>query len=276
MEKSHCKRFKGLAVTDGDDDTEMLVARLRCGQWDCDFCATKNRAIWRAHIIDRVNAMGGDWLFLTITAHRNAHKAAKTVENLKRAWKKLYDRLRYKFPGQKLEYVWLYEKHSLKREAEVNKREAKAIETYHIHAIVRASISGANVWNARKGYWYHPEMHNWLKDNAAAVGAGFMCHCAKIQDGNGGLVAAYVTKYMTKDAQNLQGFPFKARRIQTSRGFGSPKKKENAVSWEFRAHLLRGEVARRKKVTDVSTGKTVKLAYFDTHELYPPPEDDDE
>lgn len=268
MEKSHCKSFKGLAVADGDDDTEMLVARLRCGQWDCDFCASKNRAIWRAHIIDTVNRMGGDWLFLTITAHRNAHKAKKTVVNLKRAWKKLYDRLRYKFAGQKVEYVWLYERHVL----HVKQRN---FSTYHIHAIVRASIAGENVWNARKEYWYHPEMHNWLKDNAAAVGAGFMCHCAKIQDGNGGLVAAYVTKYMTKDAQNLQGFPKGQRRIQTSRGFGSPKKRDTGISWEYKPVLLRGDVKRHKKTTDVTTGRTVPLSYFDSHQTYPPKEDDD-
>jgi len=275
MEKSSCKNFTGLAVVDGDPDTELLVARLRCKQWDCEFCAVKNRQIWRAHIIDRVNALGGDWLFFTITAHANAHAAGKTIINLKNAWKKLYDRLRYKFPGQKIEYVWLYEKHSLKDEAGNVQPGAKRLDRYHIHAIVRASIDGENKWNARKKYWYHPEMHNWLKDNAAAVGAGFMCHCAKIQDGNGGLVAAYITKYMTKDAQNLKNFPKHQRRVQTSRGFGSPKKKESAISWEFRAHLLRGDVARHVKTTDVSTGKTVKLSYFDRHELYPLHEDDD-
>lgn len=261
--KEFCDRFDGLAVIDGDDDTEMLVARLRCGMWDCEYCATKNRTIWRAHIIDRVNKMGGMWLFMTITAHRNAHKAGKTLVNLKSAWKRLYDRLRYKFTGEKIEYVWLFEMHSDKAVSG-----KKARKSYHIHAIVRARVEGENVYNARKEYWYHPEMHNWLKDNAAAVGAGFMCHCAKINDGNGGLVAAYITKYMTKDAQNLV-MPKHMRRIQTSRGFGSPKPQKNGLHWEFRAHLLRGDVARHVKTTDVTTGERVTLAHFEHSELYP-------
>lgn len=263
MSKTFCDRFDGLAVIDGDDDTEMLVARLRCGMWDCEYCAVKNRAIWRAHIIDAVNRLQGCWLFLTITAHRNAHKARKTITNLKSAWKRLYDRLRYKFKGQKIEYVWLYERHrgtdSLARER----------WTYHVHAIVRADVAGENRWNPKKEYWYHPEMHDWLKDNSAAVGAGFMCHCAKINDGNGGLVAAYITKYMTKDAQNLGNFPKRQRRIQTSRGFGSPKPKKTGLHWEFRAHLLRGDVARHVKTTDVTTGERVTLEHFKNSEIYP-------
>ena len=261
---SHCPHFDGLAVMDGDPDTTMLVARLRCGMWSCESCAVKNRQIWRAHIIDRVNKMGGTWLFLTITAHRNAHKAGKTLLNLKNAWKRLYDRLRYKFKGEKIEYVWLYEMH--KREALPGK---KASRSYHIHAIVRARVDGENVWSKKAEYWYHPEMHAWLKNSASEVGAGFMCHCAKINDGNGGLVSAYITKYMTKDAQNLI-MPKHQRRIQTSRGFGSPKPpKTPGINWEFRAHLLRGDVRRHVKTVDVSTGEVVTLKHFETNELYP-------
>jgi len=263
MAKSFCDRFDGLAVIDGDDDTEMLVARLRCGMWSCDYCANKNRMIWRAHIIDRVNKLGGDWMFLTITAHRNAHKAGKTIVNLKNAWKRLYDRLRYKFKGQKLEYVWLYEAHTGLDSTGRKKR------TYHVHAICRASIDGRNTWDAKREYWYHAEMHNWLKDNAAAVGAGFMCHAAKIEDGNGGLVAAYITKYLTKSEQDLGHFPKNSRRVSTTRGFGSPKPKATGLHWEFRAHLLRGDVARHVKTTDVTTGERVRLSHFDDEELYP-------
>lgn len=261
--KNFCENFDGLAVIDGDNDTEMLVARLRCGMWSCEYCANKNRMIWRAHIIDRVNKLAGDWLFLTITAHRKAHKAGKTIVNLKNAWKRLYDRLRYKFKGQKIEYVWLYERHNDKTLS------GKTKTTYHVHAILRAQVAGNNVYHAQKSYYYHPEMHNWLKDNAAAVGAGFMCHCAKINDGNGGLVAAYITKYLTKNAQDLGNFPKRARRVSTSRGFGSPKHKETGLHWEFRAHLLRGDVARHVKTTDVTTGERVRLSHFDDEELYP-------
>jgi len=266
MEKSHCKKFTGIAVADGDIDREMLLARLRCKQWDCDYCAVQNRRVWRAHIIDIVNKLGGDWLFLTITAHSKAHKAGKTIINLKNAWKKLYDRLRYKFEGQKLEYVWIFEKHT-----GIDERTGKEKQTYHIHAILRAKVDGDNVWNKKKEYWYHPEMHNWLKDNSAEVGAGYMCHCTKIQDGNGGLVSAYITKYMTKDSQNLQGFPARMRRVSTSRGFGSPKRKESDKSWQYRQFIMRSELWMHTKITDVSTGHVLTEVDFGVARIYPLP-----
>ena len=82
-------------------------------------------------------------------------------------------------------------------------------------------------------------------------------------------MAAYITKYMTKDAQNLKFFPRRSRRIQTTRGFGSPKKKETGLHWEFRAHLLRGDVLRHQKTIDVTTGEVVTIDHFETEELYP-------
>lgn len=265
MQKSHCKNFSGVAITSTDDDVPALLMRLRCKQWSCEFCAEQNRRMWKRHIIERVDAMGGDWIFITITAHGNAHKAGKTVENLKSAWKKIYDRLRYKFTGQKLEYVWVFERHM--HEDKHGRKKAR----YHIHAILRASIAGPNRYNPTKKYFYHPEMHNWLKDNSAAVGSGFMCHAAKIDSSEGGLVVNYIVKYMTKDAQDLGKFPKGYRRVTTSRGFGSPKPKSD-MRWEFRAHILKGEVMRRVKITDVSIGKIVTLESFGDGDLYPVPD----
>ena len=263
--KTHCKNFSGIVVGTPQGTNDLLIARLRCKEWDCDFCAPINAAIWRAHIIDRVNALGGDWLFMTITAHRNAHKAGKTVVNLKQAWKRLYDRLRYKFKGQEIEYVWLFEKHT--GETKTGKKK----ETYHIHAILRATVEGENVYNAKKEYWYHPGMHNWLKDNASQVGAGFMCHAAKINDGNGGLVSAYIVKYMNKASQTLQGFPKRGRRISVSRGFGSPKPPKGDMEWQYRQMVLRGVLTVYDTVKDVSTGRFVKQADFEKFPFYPPP-----
>lgn len=265
MQKSYCKNFSGVAITSTDDDVPALLMRLRCKQWSCPFCAEQNRRMWKNHIIERIAAMGGDWIFITITAHANAHKAGKTIENLKSAWKKLYDRLRYKFKGQKLEYVWIYEKHTHETLSGAKKTR------YHIHAILRAVIAGDNQWNEDKEYFYHPELHNWLKDNAASVGAGYMCHAQKIPDSESGAIAGYVVKYMTKDCQDIGKFPKGYRRVTTSRGFGSPKPKGDMI-WEFRAHILKGEVMRRVKITDVSIGKVVTLESFGDGDLYPVPD----
>jgi len=269
---SSCKNFNGIATKDPSGDGNLKIARLRCKEWDCEYCARKNMSIWRAHIIETVNRMAGDWFFVTLTAHGNSHRAGKTIENLKTAWGKLYDRLNRYYDRKVLtphpktiEYVMLFERH---------KQTGKI--TYHIHAIMRMNLLGNNKWNGKKEYWYHPELHNWFKDNAAECGAGFMAHAARIEDSNAGLVAAYITKYMTKDAQTLQNFPKHARRISTSRGFGSPNLDKEG-GWRFRQYVLIGEYYAYDSITDVSTGERLNAASFGLKGLYPtykPDEDD--
>jgi len=264
MQKTSCKNFNAIATKDPQNDGNMKIARLRCKQWDCEYCARKNMSIWRAHILQKLNEMGGEWCFITLTAHANAHKAGKTVLNLKAMWKKLYDRLqrRYKrewFTPQLygMEYVMLFEKHTQSGKG-----------TYHIHAIVRMRVEGKNQWDAKRKNWYHAALTMWLKDNAAECGGGFMAHGAKIMEANAGLVAAYITKYMTKNAQGFEGFPKGQRRITTSRGFGSPDTTGEG-GWRFRNYVLIGEYYAYDSITDVSTGERLNAASFGLKGLYP-------
>lgn len=262
--KSHCKRFKALAVSNFKDTPQnLMVVPLRCRMWDCPYCAWKNRTIWRAHIIDRINALGGEWIFITFTAHKNAHRAAKTLENLKRGWKLLYDRLRRYFKPHALEYLMLYEKHSSKNPELQNKIR------YHVHAVVRAELPGENVYDRRNKRYYHPAFTRWLKDNSAGVGCGYQCHAAKIASANGGLVAAYITKYMTKAAQDFGEFPKRMRRIGVSRGVGSPKMAKSPETWRLRAGIVRLDVEFHDRVIDVATGEVIPLEYFNFHDVYP-------
>lgn len=262
--QSYCKRFKALATTNPKSEPQNLwVARLRCKMWDCRYCARKNQAIWRAHIIDRINALGGNWIFVTITAHGNSHRVGKTLENLKRGWKILYDRLRRHFKGQKLEYVMLYEKHKKIQKSGV------MVSRYHIHAIVQATVEGSNIRHKKRGNFYHQATTRWLKDNCAAVGLGFMAEAAKIEGANAGLVAAYICKYMTKSCQEFAEFPKRMRRIVTSRGFGSPKSQKSENEWKLRAGIFPPDVIEHDKVIDISTGELVTIRYFKFHEVYP-------
>lgn len=261
---SYCKRFKALAATNPKSEPQNLwIARLRCKQWDCRYCARKNQQIWRAHIIDRINTMQGEWIFVTITAHGNAHRSGKTLENLKRGWKILYDRLRRKFKGQKLEYVMLYEKHKTVSGVGV------VVARYHIHAIVQATVEGSNIRHKKRGNFYHKALTRWLKDNCKAVGLGFMAQAAKIEGANAGLVAAYICKYMTKSCQEFAEFPKRMRRIVTSRGFGSPKPKKSDEAWRLRAGILARDVVEHDRVIDISSGEVVTLRYFYFHDVYP-------
>lgn len=262
--QSYCKHFKALAATNPTDaPNDAWVMQLRCKQWSCDYCAKKNKSIWRAHIIDRINKLAGDWIFITFTAHRNAHKVAKTLQNLKRGWKILYDRLRRHFKGQKLEYIMLYEAHKPDGQIAQNKTR------YHVHAVVRATVAGDNVYDRRQKRYYHPETTRWLKDNSASVGCGHQAHAAKIENSHGGMVAAYITKYMTKNAQDFGDFPPRMRRIVVSRGVGSPKAPKSPEKWQIWGGVYPRDVAEHDHVINITTGEIVTADYFKYAPVYP-------
>lgn len=261
---NYCKRFKSLAVANPKETPEnLMVARLRCKMWDCEFCAKKNQSIWRAHIIDKINKLGGEWVFITLTAHRNTHKAGKTLENLKRGWKILYDRLRRYFKQEKMEYVMLYERHKESSDKQL------ARTRYHIHAVLRASITGSNDYDKKKKQYIHRAFSAWLKGASVGVGMGWSCHAAKIENCHGGMVAAYITKYMTKGAQDFGEFPKGMRRIVTSRGVGSPKLPKSEEAWKIRAGLYPRDIVQFNHVYDLTTGEVIKLDYFKYADVYP-------
>jgi len=233
-------------VARADEKSIIYVARLRCKMWSCDYCATQNRLIWRAHMIDVINRLGGVWSFLTVTAHPNAHKAAKSLLNLRQGLDKLMKRLRRKYGD--FEYIRVYERHKSGQ--------------FHAHIIAR--INDESDKDAKK----------WLKANSAECGMGHQAdfQTIRVRDDAtaGGLVAAYVCKYLTKDAQNLGDMPKNLRRIQTSRGIGVPRNPESdkdwkyapkGVSWQDRAAVL--------DLYDVSTGEHIGMDWFNNAAYYP-------
>lgn len=268
--KSRCKNFKALAVANPHEAPQnLMVAPIRCRMWSCPYCAKKNQSIWRAHIIDRINALGGEWVFITLTAHRRTHYTGKTLINIKRGWKILYDRLRRHFKQEKMEYVLLYEKHK-----EQGNNGLAAIR-YHAHAVLRVKLEGSNSKDKKTGKNIHRAFTQWLKRNSVGVGIGWSCHAAKINEANGGLVAAYITKYMTKSAQDFHDFPKRMRRIQASRGIGSPKPEKSPEKWRLRAGIIRRDVQDHERVFDVSTGEVIDERYFRGYTVYPPEFDPD-
>lgn len=245
MKKSSCQNFIGIAVAEPENTSNMLIARLRCKMWSCEYCARVNRNIWRTHIIKRIGAIGGKWCFITLTAHENAHKYNKTLENLRDGWKTLYDRLRRYFAGAgKLEYVRVFEKHKTGR--------------FHIHAIIKADVASDK------------EFKRWLKKNARECGMGYQADAKSITgDGSALLVASYICKYMTKDAQSLGDMPKGIRRIQTSQGIGAAKPTVTDEDWRIKAGVYLEEIQSHEKVIDVSTGEVVSEEYFEKYYYYP-------
>ncbi len=174
--------------------------------WACPECALKNVKRWIARIIDGINSLGGDWYFLTVTAHK-WWRGEKSLINLRANWHKLRKRLARlaKKLGVKLEYVRVWEHHK--------------DGSYHLHLI-------ANV----------PATTKWLKDNSAKCGMGFMAHRDELV--NAGQAAGYVAKYMLKQSSDdtLHDFPKGARRIEVSSGWVKWYEKESE-DWYYAGDL---------------------------------------
>lgn len=257
-----CENFRAIIV-DLSNDRQWYMSRVRCKMWSCKSCAEINKARWRAHIIDKINVIGtfDKWWFITVTAHRRAHKALAqiaTIRNMQRGLKTLYDRLRRILVKgtEKLEYVRVYEPHKTKK--------------FHAHLIVRATFSHASNEFDKKGN--DKGLTRWLKDNCASCGLGYQASAKPIKSGLGvhaGFVSAYITKYLTKSLQGDFTYPKGLRRIQCSSGFGSLDEKDSQFEWTMKSAIYADEVVTRR-VTDLQTGQVVTLDDFEEHNLYPP------
>jgi len=257
-----CENFRAI-VADVTDSRQWYVARIRCKMWSCEHCAQINKSKWRAHIIDGINKIGTfeRWWFVTVTAHRRSHKAqsaAATVRNLQRGLKVLYDRIRrIVVKGtDKLEYCRVFEHHKTKRA--------------HAHLIMRGTFTHQTGDLDKKGN--DKGMTRWLKDNCASVGLGYQASAKPIRSTtnvHAGFVAAYVTKYLTKDGQGFGTFPLHLRRIQCTGGFGALDERESQFTWTMKSGIYEDEVIGRK-VTDLNLMKDVTTDDFETKHIYPP------
>lgn len=244
QQKRYCPRVLSLLLSDDFKEGFIAVSRMRCKQWDCEFCGKKNGEMWRAHLLHTLTGgfSDGKWVFLTITAAPNSHITPKTsLDNLKRGWGKLHDRLRY-YCKRTLSYVMMYEPHRN--------------GAFHIHAIVDAgreydawnwpSLSGLTKKSRVKYEKRHP-LCVWLKNACIKSGMGFMVHMTRVHEGQTGadnvrLAVAYVTKYFTKEVASYK-FPKGWRRLGTSRDIGSPQtKREKKFTWRVRSYISSDEV----------------------------------
>jgi len=257
-----CENFRGI-IADTTNSRQWYMARVRCKMWSCELCSQINRSQWRAHIIDKINVIGtfGKWWFITITAHRRAHKALNqraTLSNLQRGIKTLYDRFRriIERGTEKLEYCRIYEHHKTGK--------------IHAHLIMRGTFTEATGELDKKGN--DKGLTRWLKDNAAECGLGYQASAKPIKSGeavHAGFVASYVTKYMTKSAQGFKLFPKGLRRIQCSSAFGALKIPDSQYTWTMRPGIFESDVLKHR-VTDVNLQHEITTDDFEQEFIYPP------
>lgn len=234
-----CQRFKKLAETQISDEVRGIV-RLRCKEWDCEYCAPLNAEQWRGHIAKAIarfdqNPDNGMWLFVTITAHRRAHATHRTIENILTGWPRLRKRLAREY-GE-FSFIRVMERHKS--------------GAYHMHLLMRVRgvhVAGEDFRPQRDGkVRYRGRHYKTIKSHAVACGMGYMVDVSPLVNEHLApapalVVARYITKYMTK--HSAKDFPPRVRRIVTSRDIGSPAARASEKSWNVRSGVFVAELEK--------------------------------
>lgn len=227
---SHPKRAVLCGTT--ADGLQGVIAMPPCKMWACPSCAANNARRWIARIIDGVNHIGGDWYFVTLTAHE-WHRSTRSVANLRNGWRRLYNRMLRKFG--RFDYVKVWELH-------------KDGSTFHHHLILNAGVT-----------------HRYMKDTARSCGMGYQTDTQEVE--NAGQVAGYIAKYTMKNISALDrwgsdAWPKGLRRIEVSRGWVDWKPKPtDDIDWQLMESIQAAEMWRHTqerrglKITDL-TGLT--------------------
>lgn len=237
---------------------QVEVLRLRCKSWQCEYCAAKNREMWRSHLKKRIAALAGEWWFVTVTAHEGNRHSFATLANLRRGLDLLFKRMRKIWKG--LEYVRVYEKHRN--------------GGFHAHMVVsglsprvayRKGRNGVRVFSAAQGRGQGVlSLKTWFKKSARAVHMGYMVDVQKL-DGVRKTIN-YVCKYFTKEAQNFH-VPH-LRRIQTSAGIGAANARKEGQGWRVDKYIWQSDVMG-KDVYDLNLKMTIKPAFWERNYTYP-------
>ena len=266
----YCPRVKSLLLSDDVKEGFLSVARMRCKQWDCEYCSTKNGDMWRAHLLNVFCELMPEkrWVFCTLTIKAGRGVTPKySLKRLKEAWGKIYDALRYKYK-RGFSYVMVFEQHKSR--------------IFHIHILIdlgsEYDVLGPAPTYA--GSWEdlvreerkHPFCCN-LKAMATKARIGYIVHARRIQEGDTGkdnarLAVGYVTKYFTKQFA-IKDFPKHGRRIGTSRDIGSPKTaNKGKFHWWVRSYVDSAET-RLKPHFLISENRFLDASDFGDAGIYP-------
>lgn len=216
LSAKRCRNLKAPILFGEDPDSlKSIVIRSACKQWNCPSCGARNTKYWIAKIVNGMNVLGGQWYFVTITAHESDRTSDGTIKNLRQGWTKLYDRLRNKFG--KFDYFKVFEPHE--------------DDAFHLHLFVNVQIpyTVKELANGEKDY-----KCKWLKDAARASDMGYIADYQPLRSPAGG--AYYLAKYLTKSiGVGGHDWPKNLRRVQCSHSW--PKLKdlteESDVEWTY-------------------------------------------
>jgi len=237
-----CKRFQMILTNTQTDIPRM--ARTRCKQWDCYYCAEKNRKQWRYDLFMYLSQNPHiQWSFHTFTMPKRLHKQKDitgSVKLIKKYWDVLMKRLKRRYG--KFEYIRVIELHK------------SGIP--HIHLMAGFHIPEEELSkhkNPRNRYI------RWLKKavNTQELPFGYMINSQNAA-GSERQTVSYITKYMTKQDAGLFEIAKleKLRLILTSRGIKCGKS-DNDEIWNLKSHLTAKDFEYFENWLDVNTGELV-------------------
>ena len=257
MTGSFCPNFS-LVVWKKTSENLYTMVRLRCKSWQCPYCASKNRELWRSHLKKRIGRIGGSWWFVTITAHEYHRTRESSLENLRSGLDTLLKRLRRVYG--RIDYVRVYEVHEK--------------GAFHAHLVIQGLSARLARLAAGNGEIYYRPFHTipatrswgiqtWFRRTARDTGMGFMVDVQSVETIP--QVVNYVCKYMTKEAQNfnVKGL----RRIQASERIGAANQRGEG-GWNVGPYVFGGEV-RHSNLRDADLKVTITPEYWKEHVIYP-------
>jgi hypothetical protein len=271
----YCPRVKSLLLSDDLKEGFLAVARMRCKQWDCEYCSIKNGDLWRAHLLNVFCELMPEkrWVFCTLTIRNGKGMTPQySLKRLKEAWGKIYDALRYKYK-RGFSYVMVFEQHKSR--------------VFHIHvlidlgqeydALAQAPLFEKDLAALVRAERSHPFCKA-LKEMAKKAKIGYIVHARRILEGETGkdnarLAVGYVTKYFTKQFA-IKDFPKRGRRIGTSRDIGSPKTaNKGKFHWWVRSYVDSAET-RLKPHFLISENRILDASDFGDAGIYPDVKDE--
>jgi hypothetical protein len=254
-----CPNFNLMAYRQ-DPVRGWIAFRLRCKSWRCPYCAIENQKMWRKHLKRRIIDLGGEWYFGTITAPAWNRTPEKTLEVIRANFDRFMKRLKRVFK-KGVQYVRIYEKHEK--------------GAFHLHIILSGLSPKVERYKARSGSTaFKPAsdtkkagvwaIKTWWKKTLSKCGCGYIADIKPIPAVQ---AIGYVTEYMTKTAQDYS--VKNLRRIQTSRGIGSPNERSVEI-WAVSEVIWGGSIGHQSFI-DLSTKTKIPAEYWLDHIVYPPP-----
>lgn len=274
-----CPNYSAVITAYDVENNRRFILRTRCKQWDCPYCAPKNKREWRYRIMATVEEHGDgvDWYLWTLTLSPKHHKSGSTSKSLKvwrKQWNKLMGKIKYRIG--KFMYVRVFETHKS--------------GIVHVHMLANETFDDVvkiKEYNDKQelNIRHHSKM---LEKIMVSYGLGKIHDIKPIktdnyeENGHARNVSAYVTKYLTKDIQSdvrktltLAGMT-KVRMIQTSHGWVKVES-DNKYKWTVGSILYSeydNDLSDGIKLYDLNLGQEVESMDFgkiDDHVVYPSP-----